>query len=277
MKFAMKSALQFSALALALSLPLAAEAHRGWILPSATVLAGESPWVTFDAATSNDLFIADHNAMRIDGLKVVAPDGSEGKLENVATGKFRTTFDLNLTQKGTWKLFTASSGLNARWEENGQRKMWPARGTQPTPEAFEKEVPKQADKLEVTQSSRRFETFVTSNKPSDAVFKPTNVGLELVPVTHPNDLFSGEKATFRFLIDGKPAAGVKIEVTKGERRYRNAEESVEFTTDKDGQVAINWPSAGQYFLEAEYEDAKAPKPASKRTGRYSAVFEVLPQ
>lgn len=277
MKFTMKSALQFSALALALSLPLAAEAHRGWILPSATVLAGENPWVTFDAATSNDLFIADHNAMRIDALKVVAPDGAEGKLENVATGKFRTTFDLNLTQKGTWKLYTASSGLNARWEEGGQRKMWPPRGTQPTPEAFEKEVPKKADKLEVTQSSRRFETFVTSNKPSDSVFKPSNIGLELVPVTHPNDLFSGEKATFRFLIDGKPAAGAKIEVTPGERRYRNAEESAEFTADKDGQVVISWPHAGQYFLEAEYEDAKAAKPASKRTGRYAAVFEVLPQ
>ena len=184
---------------------------------------------------------------------------------------------LNLTQKGTWKLYTASSGLNARWEEDGKRKSWPARGTQPTPEGFEKEVPKKADKLEVTQSSRRFETFVTSNKPSETVFKPTNTGLELVPVTHPNDLFSGESATFRFLIDGKPAAGVKLEVTAGERRYRNAEEALEFTTDKDGKVVINWPRAGQYFMEAEYEDDKAPKPASKRSGRYAAVFEVLPQ
>lgn len=273
----MKAVFKCLTLALALSLPLAAEAHRSWILPSATVLSGESPWVSFDAAVSNDLFIADHNAMRLDALKIVAPDGTETAPQNVTTLKYRSVFDLNLTQKGTWKLYTASSGLSARWEENGQRKMWPPRGTPATPEGFEKDVPKQADKLEVSQSSRRFEVFVTAGKPSNSVLKPGNSGLELVPVTHPNDLFSGEAATFQFLIDGKPAVGAKIEVTPGERRYRNAESSVDYTTDKDGKVSIKWPAAGQYFLEAEYEDGKAPKPATKRSGRYAAVFEVLPQ
>lgn len=273
----MKKTLTLAAVALALALPLSAQAHRGWILPSMTVLAGESPWVTFDAAISNDTFVADHNPMRLDALKIVAPDGSEAAPQNVATLKQRSVFDLNLTQKGTWKLYTASHGLNAQWEENGQRKMWPPRGVAPTPEGFEKEVPKKADKLQVSQASRRFETFVTSGQTTDSVFKPGNVGLELVPVTHPNDLFAGESATFRFLIDGKPAAGAKIEVTPGERRYRNAEDAVEYTTDKDGKVVINWPQAGQYFLEAEYEDDKASKPATKRTGRYAAVLEVLPQ
>ncbi len=266
-----------TALALLLALPLVAEAHRGWILPTTTVLSGDEPVASFDAAISNDLFIADHNAMRLDALKIVAPDGTESAPVNVLTLKYRSVFDLPLTQKGTWKLYTASSGLNARWEENGQRRMWPARGTQPTPEAFEKEVPKKADKLEISQSSRRFETFVTAGKPTTSVFKPTNTGLELVPVTHPNDLFTGEAATFQFLIDGKPAVGARIEVTPGERRYRNSEDSVDYTTDKDGKVSIKWPAAGQYFLEAEYEDAKAPKPATKRVGRYAAVFEVLPE
>ncbi|MDQ8037386.1 MAG: DUF4198 domain-containing protein [Pedobacter sp.] len=273
----MKPVFKSLTLALALTLPVVAEAHRGWILPVATVFSGENPVASFDAGTSNDLFIADHNAMNVEALKIQAPDGTESAPANVAKLRYRSVFDVPLTQKGTWKLYTASSGLNARWEENGQRKMWPPRGTQPTPEGFEKEVPKKADKLEVTQSSRRFETFVTSGKPTTTVFKPTNVGLELVPVTHPNDLFSGEAATFQFIIDGKPAAGTKIEVTQGERRYRNAEESVEYTTDKDGKVSIKWPAAGQYYLEAEYEDTKAPKPATKRVGRYTAVFEVLPQ
>src|SRR6218665_3915238 len=273
----MKPVYKSLTLALALALPVAAEAHRGWILPAATVFSGEKPVASFDAATSNDLFIADHNAMNVESLKIQAPDGSESAPENVAKLRYRSVFDVPLTQKGTWKLYTASSGLNARWEEAGQRKSWPPRGTQPTPEGFEKEVPKKADKLEVTQSSRRFETFVTSGKPSNTVLKPTNTGLELVPVTHPNDLFSGEAATFQFLIDGKPAAGTKIEVTAGERRYRNAEESGEYTTDKTGKVNTKGPPAGQYYLEAKSEDGKAPKPATKRTGRYTAVFEVLPQ
>jgi uncharacterized GH25 family protein len=273
----MNKMLKLAALTLTAALPLSAEAHRSWILPSLTVLAGESPWVTFDAAVSTDTFIADHNPVRVDVIKIVAPDGTEMAPQNGSTLKTRGVFDLNLTQKGTWKVFTATSGLNARWEENGTRKFWPPRGATPTREAFEKEVPKQADKLEVTQTSRRVETFVTSGKVSTSVFKPTNVGLELVPVTHPNDLYAGESATFQFLMDGKAAAGLKVDVTPGERRYRNTEDTAQFTTDKDGKVTITWPGAGQFFVEADFEDGNAEKPATKRTGRYGAVVEVLPQ
>jgi len=43
------------ALLLALALPNAAQAHRVWLLPAATVLSGDEPWVTFDAAVSNDI------------------------------------------------------------------------------------------------------------------------------------------------------------------------------------------------------------------------------
>ncbi|MFZ5756470.1 MAG: DUF4198 domain-containing protein [Pseudomonadota bacterium] len=274
----MKTCLQHAlTLTIALLLPLSAEAHRSWILPSATVLSGNEPWVTFDAAVSNDIFHADHNPLRLDGLKALAPDGTEATLENLATGKFRTVFDLQLKKPGTWKVFTATSGLTARWEENGQRKSWPPRGTVATQEGFDRDVPKNADKLEVTWSARRLETFVTAGKPSDTVLRPVNSGLELVPVTHPNDLFAGETATFRFLIDGKPAEGVKVEVVSGGRRYRNSEDAIALVSDRDGAVKITWPAAGQYWLEADYEDANAPKPASKRTGRYVASFEVLPQ
>ena len=37
-------------------LSASAQAHRTWLLPSATVLSGKAPWVTVDAAVSKDLF-----------------------------------------------------------------------------------------------------------------------------------------------------------------------------------------------------------------------------
>jgi hypothetical protein len=37
-------------------LAVPAQAHRAWLLPSATVLSGTDAWVTVDAAISNDLF-----------------------------------------------------------------------------------------------------------------------------------------------------------------------------------------------------------------------------
>src|SRR5690554_1553432 len=273
-----KSIFKLSIAALALGLSLGAQAHRAWIVPAATVLSGESPWVTFDAAVSNTIFHADHAPFRLDSVVAIAPDASEIELQNAHTGKHRSTFDLNLKQSGTYKVVSASNGLTARWEtEEGERRSWPPRGTAPTPEGFEKEVPKKAKNLKVTQSSRRIETFVTAGEPDNNVFKPTNTGLEMVPVTHPNDLFAGEEAEFTLLIDGKPAEGAKVVVLPGAMRYRNQQDAIEAVSDKKGKITITWPAAGMYWMSVSYADEKAKKPATQRSGSYTATFEVLPE
>src|SRR4051812_14936475 len=60
------------------SVPAMLSAHRQWLLPSGTVFSGEDAWATIDAAVSNDLFFADHQPMRLTGVQVWQPDGSEG-------------------------------------------------------------------------------------------------------------------------------------------------------------------------------------------------------
>lgn len=258
--------------------PLMSHAHRAWIVPGATVLSGEKPWVSFDAAISNDIFHADHAAFRLEGISVIAPDGSAPSLQNSQVGKYRSTFDVELTQQGSYKVFTASSGLRARWvDADGKRHFWPARGQDADINDFTKSVPQDAKDLSVSQSSRRIETFVTAGSPSTEVFKPTNQGLELVPLTHPNDLYAGETAQFSLLIDGQPAVGAEVLVLAGGMRYRNAQDEITAVTDKDGKFSITWPAAGMYWLNTSYKDNKAQAPATERQGSYSATFEVLPQ
>ncbi len=265
-------------LALSLALPMAAQAHRAWLLPAATVLSGEAPWVTVDAAVSNDIFHINYRAMALDNIRVRAPDGGDAAVQQPRGGKQRSSFDLQLTQPGTYKIFMASSGLRARWEtEDGERRFWPGRGETPAPGEFAKAVPKQAKNLHVSYSSRRMETFVTSGQPDTAELAVQGEGLEMQPITHPNDLFAGETARFRLLIDGDAAAGAKVTVIPGAMRYRNSQEAITAVADAEGLVSITWPSAGMYYLEAEYEDERAPAPASQRQGSYSASFEVLPQ
>lgn len=265
------------ALALGASLAMPADAHRSWIVPSATVLSGEDSWVTFDGAVSNTLFHPDHFPLRTNGLTVVAPDGSNVDVENLHSGKYRTVFDLNLEQAGTYKVAIASGGLSARWEnENGERQMWPGRGQTPDDAEFDQNVPKDAKNLQVSRSWRRMETFVTSGAPTDAVLKPTHQGLELVPITHPNDLFAGEEGEFRLLIDGEPAVGAKVSVLAGAMRYRDSQDEIEVETDALGAFSVTWPAPGMYWLSASYSDDKAEAPATRRTGSYVATFEVLP-
>lgn len=260
-------------LALAAVLPITASAHKAWLLPSQTVVAGESPWITVDAAVSNDLFYFNHVPLRLDSLAIVAPDGSTVAAQNPATGKYRSVFDVQLVQQGTYKIGVLNNSLTASWQENGKPKRW--RGSA---ENFAAEVPTDASELKVSQSISRVETFVTNGTPSDTALKPGGIGLELVPITHPNDLFAGEEAKFRFQIDGKPAGGLDVEIIRGDTRYRNAQDEIKTTTDGNGEFSVTWPEAGMYWLDVSSVDDTVTMPqATQRRLGYVATLEVLPQ
>jgi len=234
-----------AALALPIVLPTAADAHRAWLVPSATVLSGESAWVGVDAAISNELFYADHNAMRLDAVVVTQPDGSVEKVQNPATGKYRSIFDVQLSKPGTYKIGSSTSSVMASWTQDGQVKRF--RGS---PEDFAKQVPAGAADLKTIKSFNRNETFVTRDAPTTTVFTPTGKGLELVPVTHPNDLVAGEAATFKFLLDGKPAADLEVTFAPGNSRYRVTPGDFKVKTGADGAFKVTFPEAGMYWMNA---------------------------
>lgn len=254
-------------------LPLSAWAHKAWILPSQAVVSGTNPTVTFDAAISNDLFYFNHVPMRLDALTVTAPDGTRVPVTNAATGKYRSVFDLELKQEGTYRIGVLNAGLSASWTENGATKRW--RGNE---EAFAREVPAQAKDLNVMQTVGRVETFVTHGAPDTRALALQGEGIELLPVTHPNDLVAGEAATFKLYIDGKPAPGLAVEIVRGDTRYRNAQDEIKVTTGADGTFTARWTEAGMYWLETATQDTRTRIPqARERRLSYVATFEVLPQ
>src|ERR1700754_790480 len=162
-----KRSLKYLAIVLALSLPMAAQAHKMWLLPSATSVAGDDPLGTVDSAISNDLFFADHVPGSLDRLVVTAPDGQAAKPENASTGKYRSVFDVHLTQSGTYKIAMLNSGTFATYELNGEKKRWRGNAAD-----MAKEMPAGAKNIDVTESSNRVETFVSNGKPNDVALKP---------------------------------------------------------------------------------------------------------
>ena len=252
-------------------LPLAAQAHKPFLVPSETVLSATG-WITVDAAISNDLFYFNHQPMRLENLKIIGPDGAAVEAANANTGKFRSTFDLHLAAAGTYRIGLVNDALMATYEnESGERKRW--RGSADTLS----ELPANAKNLQVSQMQNRIETFVTAGKPNDTALKPSGSGLELVPVTHPNDLFAGEPASFAFLLDGKPSANAKVSVVPGGSRYRNRQNEMALTTDAAGKVSVTFAEPGMYWLQVAAEDLKPTvKPAKSRRASYVATFEVLP-
>lgn len=254
-------------------LPLAALAHKAWLLPSQTVIAGDKAAITVDAAVSNDLFYFNHVPLQTTGLVITAPDGSRVDAQNLATGRFRTVFDVPLAQEGTYRLAVVNNGLFASWKEGNQPRRW--RGDAAT---FAREVPANAQDLQVSQSASRVETFVTHGAPTRTALTPSGVGIELDPVTHPNDLFAGEEATFRVLLDGKPQAGLEVEIVRGGTRYRDAQEELKATTNAAGLFKIRWPQPGMYWLSIAGSDGNTSIPQAKqRRLSYVATLEILPQ
>ncbi|WP_267414398.1 DUF4198 domain-containing protein, partial [Sphingomonas sp. GC_Shp_4] len=138
------------------------------------------------------------------------------------------------------------------------------------------EIPAGATDLKLTETISRNAIFVTAGAPTQAVFKPSNKGLEMVPVTHPDELVSNEPARFRFLIDGKPAGALKVTVVPGGKRYRDSEGAQDLTTGADGVLTIRWPFAGMYWLNVTASDNHPSSPrATQRRMSYTSTLEVL--
>ncbi len=263
--------------ALALFAAAPAQAHRQWMLPSSTMLSGDDVWVTVDAAVSNDLFYFEHQPLRLDAVKAWAPDGSEASIENKATGRYRSTFDVHLTQKGTWRIASVADMLMGSYDLDGKTERLP-RGT--TAANLAERLPAGATNVRTAEANNRNEIFVTVGEPTATLFTPTGKGIELVPVTHPNDLFAGETATFQFLLDGKPAAGLPVTVIPGGIRYRDQLGQIDLKTGADGTVAIDWPEPGMYWLnvttpQAEREEGAGGPPPLARRASYVTTLEVM--
>jgi hypothetical protein len=243
------------------------------LLPSQTVLANSGGWVAVDAANADDLFSVNQGAMPIENaLTVTGPDGQPVAPQNPYKGRSRSSFDLELRKTGTYRITVADSVVMARWEEDGKPKRW--RGSAAEMAAS---IPAGAAKLEVEQVQRRVETFISVGTPSE-VRNIRGDGIELVPLQHPNDLYAGETARFRILVDGKPARDLEVEIIAGGTRYRDSPDELRLKTDPNGEVAVTWPAPGLYWLDVGVADAQASVPhVKKRRATYNATFEVLPQ
>ena len=258
------------ALLAALAAPLSAQAHRSWLAPAFTTLSGDDGWVSFDGGSSNGVFIPDHNAMRLDGLVITAPDGTTAQAENVMQGRYRSTFDLHLTQQGTYRVANVSSGLMASYTLDGEQKRW--RGTEAD---YPAALPAGATDVRASRNNNRTETFVTLGVPNATALAPTGQGLELIPVTSPTDLVVGEPATFRLVKDGQPAADLDVTIARGGTRYRDNPEEITVKTGADGGFSVTWPQAGLYWLGASVRTPGAEGQPGSNAG-YNLALEVLP-
>ncbi|WP_229411092.1 MULTISPECIES: DUF4198 domain-containing protein [unclassified Massilia] len=248
----------------------AAQAHRPWMLPTSTFIETErEAWVTIDGAVSEGLFNVDHLPLRMDGLTVTDPDGATAPAPAATVGKFRSSVDLRLPKDGTYRVTLAATNVMGSYKLNGETKRFRA-----SEQAAAKEIPAGATDVKSSVMVQRQDTFVTLNKPSSGALKATGTGLELVPVTHPNELRAGEKASFRFQLNGQPLPNFPFSLIPGGVKYRGTINEVRLSTDAKGEASFTLPAANMYWLSAKYPVAES---ADAKRYSYSATLEILPE
>lgn len=253
-------------------------AHKRWVLPTLFTMS-EHQWIAVDATVSNNIFYPDR-PWKLNAVQVVAPDGTNAVIENQVEGHRRSTFDTHLNQSGTFKISLGGEHYFARYPKNNpkpdERPFHTIRAG--SLKELKSKIPNQAKEVKMMVSNSRLESYVTVGAPSNQVFKPANNGIELVGGTHPNDLYQGEKATFKFLFDGLPIEGVKALMVREGTRYRNEEQAVEVVTNADGEIIIDLTHTGRFLLEIEHSiDLPENSEISSRGMAYFGSFEVLPQ
>lgn len=274
---ALRRALAPLALAVATLLPLSAHAHMTWLLPNKAAFDGKEPVASFDAAVSEDLFNFER-ALKLETVRITAPDGKTLEAENRSAVRHRESFDVKLTQDGTYRVSNVSQALMGSYKLGSETKRFRS-----TPATFAKDVPADAQITALSLTTNRQQTFVSKEEAGKVDFAPEGNGLELLPLGPVTDLSHGDKTKFRLVLDGKPAADVAIKLLREGNRYRYKLGEIELKTDAKGEFTIAWTEPGRYFIGAATGPARGPdtpqgtREAPIQRASVSATFEVLPK
>ncbi len=261
---------QLGILLLTLITTAQANAHSRWLLPSHFTLSSDKgEWIMLDATASNEVFNVD-KALSIDNLRILAPSGKSERPSSLYKGHRKSIADYFVDKSGTYKITNNGSPMYfSSYEVAGERKRARLNKVE-----LAQQLPPSATKAKTSYGYARIESYITMNNPSDN-YATENKFLELVPVTHPSEIVENESATFKFIYNGKPQQGVKVEITQDGARYRNSPETLKLTSNKNGEVQITLTKAGRYLLIAEHQQkAENTTLADNEFGSVFLTFEA---
>ncbi len=254
--------------ALAPALAAAASAHTPYLVPgNFAPRAGET--VALDAAFAETFFVPEA-AFDKSRFAVTGPDGGETAPDTVQVLKTRTVAEHTLPKApGTYRFSTGPryGALFRTWEIDGKRE------SSRDPAVA---IPADAKVLSNFQSLTLAETYVTIGEPDRGALRPRGKGIELVPVTHPNDLYAGE--TFEFVVqyDGEPLADQKVEIAEAVWTSDRKPQETTLLTDAQGRAGFRLERAGTWLaLTRHRTPAPADAPVDEYSNSYTLAFRAL--
>jgi len=250
-------------LAALLALASPAAAHTGYLKPN-LFNTPQRDHVTVEASFTEEMFTPDI-VMKADDYHVVTPAGAKVRVAAVTYLRDLAVFEVDLPEAGTYRISTGlrvgatrkMALVNGKWEPVRERDGVPA-----------------GAKVADAQSITRSDVYVSKGPASDKALTPAGVGLEIVPLAHPNRLDAGAALPVRLLLDGKPVAGVAISLQGPKLPDEEDAKAVTVTTDKDGKASIALPQGGTFLLLAQHRVEVADGPVAVKSHSATLTFAV---
>ncbi|CAN5292184.1 DUF4198 domain-containing protein [soil metagenome] len=203
--------------------------------------------------------------MKSTGFHAIGPDGVAIPLTPVY-GRDVTLLELPTTVDGTWRISSGAAlgRVGKAALVNGELVF----------QGPNKPLPEGATVVEV-QTINRSEAYVSRGAPNDAALKPRGEGLEFQALTHPDKIAAGEAARFVLLLDGKPLAGQRVVLSRGDDLYSEDKPSDPLVTDAKGGFAFTAKKPGVYNASNRYRQAPTAPGGPAKNLTYSLTFEAV--
>lgn len=250
-------------LAAILALAGPAAAHTGYLKPN-LFNTPQRGHVTVEGAFAEEMFVPDF-VMKADDYHVVTPAGTKVKLGGVTYLRDLALFEVDLPVNGTYRV---STGIR----EGAKRKMALV-GAKWEPLRENAELPA-GTRVAEAQSITRSDVYISKGPASDKALAPAGTGLEIIPQAHPNRLDKDGTLPVKLLFEGKPLAGVAINLLGPGLPGDEDAKAVTVTTDKDGKASFALPIEGAFVLLARHRVEAAEGPVGVRSHSATLTFAV---
>lgn len=247
----------------------AATAHTLWVLPSHFVLSSEDSWISVDVSAANMTFVADRGVSP-NNLAIVFPDGERHAFSQSYQGRRKSQADHQLTMDGTYRIELAGPARYFTFfQEDGQRRRIMANKQQRA-----EQLPANATDVVTTRSRSRALSYVSVNAPNQKALALSNEGLELKLLTHPADVVATEAVRWQFVLDGKPVAGVQVELSREGELNRDDAGRELLSSDAQGYLTFTPQVSGRYVLEASVQQDSSDALADQVRESLTLTFEA---
>lgn len=222
--------------------------HQKWLWPNRFVAEKAPVWLSFDVTWSDEPFNAE-KGVGDQPLSIVDPAGGRESPSRIFIGKTKSTAEAELVREGTYRVEAVDPlAYWTRVEKDGH-------------EQWIKKPKNVVTGAKITRADlywAKAVAYITVGKQTEMRTSDKADPLDLVPLTHPNEIPAGRPLELRVLSYGAPLPSAEIRVFGPNNTGHEPIQSTKCDDQGLGKIQID--KAGRYLFTCEIERKVADDP-----------------